>query len=201
MVISRVARRLVDVPRQGVALAVEAPQQVADVWEEVAQLVRRAGRLLDRADLIIARLERRVDEAETLLERSDLLAAKVDGVVESTAEVTRGMAVTREHADREFRRLRQLLDTYQPLLQALAPISSEAVASVKPAHLRNLATLLDQMPDFVDRIAPALQGMASLPPEMHEVTDRMNTVSQVVEGLPGAKLLRKRGQDREESSD
>lgn len=201
MEIAGIARRLVHVPRHGVALALEGPQQLAEVWDEVARLVRRASRLLDRADLILARLERKVDEAESLLLTTEALAAKADGVVTTTEVVTEGIDKTRKHAEQEVSRLRALLDTYQPLLQAMVPVGSEAVATLNPAHLRALGRMLDQMPDFVDLVAPALQGMAELKPEMQDVTDRMNTVSQVVEGLPGAKMLRRRGQEREESSE
>lgn len=201
MSISGTARRIVDVPRRSVALAVDAPQQVAEVFDDLTQLVRRAGRLLDRADLVIARLERKVDEVETLIERSDELTSKADGVVASTAIVTDAIGATRRHAEQEVDRLRGLLDLYQPMLQALAPLGTEAAAALKPSQLRNLTRLLDQVPGFVDSIGPALESMARMTPHLEGVTDRMNNVGQVVEGLPGAKLLKKRGQEREEASD
>jgi ABC-type transporter Mla subunit MlaD len=201
MSISGTARRLVDVPRKGVALAFDAPQQVAVVFDDVTQLVRRAGRLLDRADLVVARLERKVDEVEALLTKSEDLTARADRVVSSTDAVTDAIGETRGHAEREVGRLRGLLDLYQPMLQALAPIGSEAVSPLKPSHLRSLARLLDEVPDLVDTIGPALEGMANLTPHLEGVSDRMNNVGQVVEGLPGAKLLRRRGQEREDAPD
>lgn len=173
MGISGMARRLADVPKQGVVLAVEGPQQLAEVWVDVVRLVRRAGRVLDRVDLIVARLERDVDQAENLLAASD----------------------------EEIGRLRRLLDLYQPVLQALAPLGTEAATAMKPSHLRGLSQLLDEIPALVNSIAPALEGMANLSPHMEDVTDRMTTVGQVVEGLPGAKRLRKRGQEREQAAE
>lgn len=199
MEISGIARRLVHVPRQGVALALEGPQQLAEVWDEVANLVRRSSRLLDRADLIIARLERKVDEAESLLSSTEMLAAKADGVVTTTEGVTRSVDEVRRQADEEVGRLRRLLDLYQPVLQALAPLGREAAATLDPAQVRGIARLLDEVPQVADYLLPALESMANLAPHMESVTDRMNNVGQVVEGLPGAKRLRKRGQEREEA--
>ena len=201
MGISGIARRLADVPRQGVVLALEGPQQLAEVWDDVAGLVRRASRVLDRVDLIVARLERKIDEVEELILKTDALTVKANGVVTSTEGVTEAIAETRAVADDEVGRLRRLLDLYQPTLQALAPLVREAGATMKPSQVRGLAKLLDEIPDLVDSIAPALQSMANLSPHMEDVTDRMTNVGQVVEGLPGAKRLKRRGQEREEASD
>ncbi|MDX6327409.1 MAG: hypothetical protein QOK15_3763 [Nocardioidaceae bacterium] len=54
---------------------------------------------------------------------------------------------------------------------------------------------------LVDRLEPALDGMGNLIPQLDGVTDRMDNVGQVVEGLPGAKLLRRRGRARADAED
>ena len=61
--------------------------------------------------------------------------------------------------------------------------------------------LLDEVPNLVDRLQPALDGMGKLGPHLQDVTERMDNVGQVVEGLPGAKVLRRRGQAREDEGD
>jgi hypothetical protein len=121
--------------------------------------------------------------------------------VSTTERVAEEIGQTRVRAEDELRRLRHLLDLYQPILQSLSPIGREAAATLRPSHLRGLASLLDVLPSLVDRLAPALEGMAEMTPQLAGVSDRMNNVGQVVEGLPGAKLLRRRGQEREEESE
>jgi hypothetical protein len=66
--------------------------------------------------------------------------------------------------------------------------------------VRGIAGLLNEVPNLVDRLEPALEGMGNLLPHLNSVTDRVDTVGQVVEGLPGANLLRRRGRAREEQS-
>jgi hypothetical protein len=175
-----------------------APEHLRAMLSEVHDLVRRASRLLDRADLIAVRMEHKLDELDAITAESQTLV--LDG--REVADTATGIAVaargTRDLAQEQVLRLRRVLDLYQPLLESLAPLGAEAAAALRPAHLRGLVTLLDELPHLVDRLEPALDGMGSMVPEMREVTDRMDNVGQVVEGLPGAKLLRRRGRAREE---
>lgn len=201
MDISGAARRLADVPKKSVTLALGAPQQVNELWEEVTYLVRRAGRLLDRADLIVARMKHKLLDLDELTESSMQLTQRVRQVADFTESVSKEVDSTRQLAEDQLRRLRSLLDVYQPILESVAPLGREAASLLRPQHLRGLLSLLDELPHLVDRIEPALDGMGGMVPHLEEVTGRMDNVGQVVEGLPGAKALRRRGQAREEESE
>jgi hypothetical protein len=168
------ARRIVELGVQTAEGVSRAPEHVAAVWSQIEELVRRTRRLLDRADILAARMEHELDQVD---------------------------AITREVAEDQVTRLRRLLDMYQPVLESLAPLGTEAAAALRPVHVRGLVSLLNELPNLVDQIQPALEGMGAMLPEMREVTDRMDNVGQVVEGLPGAKLLRRRGQAKEEQGD
>ncbi len=201
MDIAGTARRMMDVPRQGVTTVLEAPQQVNHLWDQGTELIRRAGRLLDRAELIVARLEHKVSQLDTLIDSTWRLVERAGEVTELTDTVSREARETRKHAEEQVLRLSRLLDEYQPLLESLAPLGREAASSLGPAHVRGLAMLLDEVPNLVDRLQPALDGMGKLGPHLQDVTERMDNVGQVVEGLPGAKVLRRRGQAREDEGD
>ena len=201
MNISGTARRLADVPKKSVTLALGAPQQVNELWEEVTYLVRRAGRLLDRSDLIVARLEHKLLDLDELTESSMQLTQRVRQVADFTEAVSKEANSTRELAEEQLRRVQRLLDVYQPILESLAPLGREAASLLRPQHLSGLLSLLDELPHLVDRIEPALDGMGHMVPHLEEVTDRMDNVGQVVEGLPGAKTLRRRGKAREEEAE
>ena len=195
-------------PRRIVGLGVRtaqelarAPEHVGAVLGEVNDLVRRASRLLNRADLIAARLEHKLDELDAITTESQTLVHDGREVADTASGVAAAAAGTRDLAQEQVLRLRGLLDMYQPVLESLAPLGSEAANALRPAHIRGLVTLLNELPQLVDRIEPALEGMGSMVPHMREVTDRMDNVGQVVEGLPGAKLLRRRGQAREEENE
>lgn len=201
MDLSQTARRLADVPRRTLELALGAPDQLTELLQATGVVVTRATRLLNRADLIVARLEHKLDEFDELTSRAYGLMDKADRAADAAQSVAEEVHATREYAEQQLGRMRQLLDTYQPLLQRLAPLGDEVAGALNPAHVRGIASLLNEIPHLVDRLEPALVGMGNLVPHLDSVTDRMDTVGQVVEGLPGANLLRKRGQAKEQESD
>jgi uncharacterized protein YoxC len=190
-----------DVPRQSVSTVLDAPQQVSHLWEEATELLRRARRVLDKVELIVARVEHKLEQLDAITESSERLLERVGHVAQHADAVATEAHSTREVTEEQARRLQALLDVYQPILERLAPVGQEAVSSLRPPHVRGLIALLDELPNLVDRIEPALDGMGHLVPHLEEVTDRMDNVGQVVEGLPGAKALRRRGQAREEAAD
>lgn len=194
-------RRIIGAGLRTVEGVVRAPEQIAEFWGEVNDLVRRAGRLLNRADLIAARMEHDLDELDSITTDSQKLLLDGRAVADAADGMTAAAGWTRQQAQEQVDRLRRLLDLYQPLLESLAPLGAEAANALRPAHLRGLVSLLNELPNLVDHIEPALEGMGTVGPEMREMTDRMDTVGQVVEGLPGSKMLRRRGQAREENDD
>jgi septation ring formation regulator EzrA len=194
--ITRVARRMTDLPRTGVTVALGAPQQIADLWSVLERLAGQAETLLDRLELLLSRAEEKVDEVDGLLRRMQALEQAATRTVEAAYTATTGIQQTRMLADEQAQRLRHLVDDYEPALRAMTPLLAEAARTLHVRHLAGIATLLDQLPDLVDHIQPALTGMAGIAPEMTQVTERMDNVGQVVEGLPGAKALRRRGQAR-----
>jgi ABC-type transporter Mla subunit MlaD len=200
MDLMQTARRLADVPRRTLEMALGAPEQVASLLQAPAVVVSRATRLLNRVDLIVARLEHKLNEFDELTNRAYGLVDKADKAAEATQSVAQEVHATREYAEQQVGRMRHLLDMYQPLMERLAPLGDEVAAALKPAHVRGIASLLNEVPNLVDRLEPALEGMGNLLPHLNSVTDRVDTVGQVVEGLPGANLLRRRGRAREEQS-
>ena len=201
MDISETARRLAGVPRRTIAVTLDAPEQVARLLDQTTGLMRRATQLMNRVDLIVARLEHKLDEFDALTAHSDALLEKAGvaaGMTQSVAEEVRN---TRELAEQQLQRVQGLLDLYQPILQSLAPMGKEALGTLNPSYLRGIVSLLNELPNWIERVEPALDGMGNLAPHLEGVTNRMDNVGQVVEGLPGAKLLRRRGQAREEEAE
>lgn len=191
-------RRIISLGLRTVEGVSRAPDQVAALWEQLSDLVRRANRLLNRADLIAARMEHDLDQLDAVTTQAQRVLEDGRTVVDAAGGVTAAAQGTRELAQEQVDRLRGLLDLYQPLLESLAPLGAEAAGALRPVHLRGVVRLLNELPHLVDQIEPALEGMGSMVPEMREVTDRLDNVGQVVEGLPGAKMFRRRGQAREE---
>ena len=194
-------RRIIGLGLRTVEGVAQTPERIGAVWSQVDSVVRRATRLLDRADLIAVRLEHKLDELDDLAAESQTLVRDGRLVADTASGVAAAARGTRELAQEQINRLRELLDLYQPVLESLAPLGAPAADALRPGPLRGRLSLRHELPTLVDRIEPALDGMGAMIPEMREVTDRLDNVGQVVEGLPGAKLFRRRGQAREEQQD
>lgn len=195
------ARRVTAVGMRTVEGALVAPDLVAGLWGEVTDLVGRMHRVLDRVDHLAERVGRELDEVDDLLDRSRGLLGAAGEVNDIAHQTALGARDTRELAEQQLLRVQALLDLYRPVLEALAPVGREAALMLRPGHLRGLARLLDELPSLVDRIEPTLDSVGDVAPHLEDMTDRLENVGQVVEGLPGAKLLKRRGQAREDSSD
>ncbi len=101
-------------------------------------------------------------------------------------------------ASAELRRAVALLVEHRSTLQQAGATASHAADRVTTDHVDAVAHLLDLVPDLLDLVVPALRGMADISPELDQLTDRFDSVGQIVEGLPGAKRLRRRGEAREQ---
>ena len=194
-------RRMTAAGRKTVEGTLAAPDQIGALWGEVNELVRRVHRLVNRVEHLARRVEHELDQHDALLGESRGILDDAGDVAQSGRQVADGAGRTRDHAEQQVRRIQALLDLYLPTLESLTPVAREAATLLSPAHLRGLARLLDELPNLVDRIEPALEGMGSMAPHLEDMTDRMENVGQVVEGIPGAKLLKRRGEAREKDED
>jgi ABC-type transporter Mla subunit MlaD len=192
--------RLVGMPREALAVAVAGPQAAADLWAAVQRLVDRASAALDRIEALLDHVETRVEDVGVVTERTRRVLDAASGTSAEADRLVAGALRSSRSADHLLERLRALLDLYEPLLRRTGSIAHEAGTRLQPTHLRGLVALLDELPRVVQDLEPALKGMAGvggMVPELEEVAERMDNVGQIVEGVPGAKMLRRRGQRRE----
>lgn len=137
--------------------------------QAAADLVASAWRVVGRVDAALERVEGLIDDVAATNAHAQAVVDRIDATSRQAAEaVDLGSAELRRATDR---------------------LSVE--------HVDAVAHLLELVPELLDLVVPALRGMADLTPELDRLTDRFDTVGQIVEGLPGAKRLRRRGEERE----
>jgi ABC-type transporter Mla subunit MlaD len=168
-----------------------APLSAARDAAGLVLLPARVEAILDRTDAALSRIERVVGDAERITESADATATRAASVAQHADEAS-------AQVDAMVSRVERLLDAYGDSLNELAPLAREAAAALTPDHVRSLVGALDQLPEVVDLIAPAMRGLAALAPDLDELVDRLNAVGDIVEGLPGAGLFRRRGQSAED---
>lgn len=190
MDITRATGQLLSLPANAVEALRTAPHEIQQLLVDVRQLVTEAFALLDRVRELVERADGVVAEAEVAVVHGERVVARGGEIVDH-------LALTSQEARHEVARIRALLDVYQPLLERLSPLVAQGGNTLEPAHLRGVAQLLDELPEVVQLIHPALSNLARIGPEMGDIAERVDNVGQIVEGLPGAKMLRRRGSDKE----
>lgn len=146
------------------------------------QMVEEAARLTVRAMTLVGRVEMLLDEIAAIAARADLLVSKADAVAEDAGEAV-ALAQT------QLQRLQALM----PALLQLEPVLRQGGDVLEPRHADSVATLLDLTPEVIDLISPALRNLGDLTPELHALAERFEAMGQFVEGLPGAKMFKRRG--------
>jgi hypothetical protein len=192
-----VARQVASVPIGTLAAARTAQAEVRSVWSQVSELVEHARGLLARMEDLLDLTERRLDEVIPTLQRANRVTVEAASLEATVDDIAHAVETTRALADEQVRRATSLMDMYEPILTGIRPVVGQVARALTPAQFNGVLALLEELPNLVDRIEPALVGMAGMVPELEGVTERMENVGLVVEGLPGAKLLKRRGHARE----
>lgn len=189
--------RLVALPGQTVSLVTEVPGWTIDTGR---QLLADATEILDQGGELVRRVAVLVETVELLVADIALIAARADEVVNKADIVAESAAQTLSEVGQQLRVTRALLDAYAPSLVRLEPVVQQVSDSVEPRHVEAVAQLLDVVPEAIDLVLPALKGLGDLTPELTQLADRFEDIGQIVEGLPGAGLLKRRGESNEENS-
>jgi hypothetical protein len=160
----------------------------------LVDLPARLEAILTRTENALSRIERLVGDAEGVAGSAAASAARSAEVVGQASDVA-------ARADALVGRVEKIAENYGDSLSKLAPLAREAAGALTPEHVRSAARLVEQVPEVVELLAPAMRGLAALAPDLDELLDRLNAVGEIVEGLPGASLLRRRGQTAEDDGE
>ena len=176
--------------RDGVADALDLVPRVGAAVGRMEELLGRVSGLLDRVDAVVDRADAAIDgvartqaRADEAIERVGLTTSRADGTVAQTEELVG--------------RLEPLLGNYEPALTALAPSVRRLAATVDPAEVEALITLIDRLPRLVthldEDILPVLETLGSVGTDVHDLVDTVQDMRQIVKGFPGSRLFRRRG--------
>lgn len=170
---------VVNLTRSAVGVAVDSAGTVA-------ALPGRALAMLDDAQALLARVAGLVDRADTVLGRAETAV----GRVEATVEVARAVAD----------RTQALLAEYEPLLRRGAPMAHRFVEQLSPDEVDAAIRLVDGLPQLAehvsDDILPILTTLDRVGPDVHELLNVTRDLHLAVAGIPGLRMLRRRGESR-----
>ena len=199
MDVVRMLARAAVLPRDLAAAAVSAPRNAVALADGVQDVAGQMLGLIPRVQEVMTRVELSVERIEAISLRAEGVVGASETVAAAAGTVTSGAALTVELAEAEIQRVRGLIGLYDEQLAALAPLLSEVALEVQPQHVRALTQALEAVPRVLALADPALTTLAQLAPGLEELGERLDDVGEVIQGIPGADLFRRRAQAADDS--
>ena len=160
-----------------------------------------AADLLGSAWRIVGRVDDALERIEVLIGDIEATNAHAQAVTDRVDATARQAAVSVDRFSAELDRAVGSLTDHREALEAGGRTLDHAGRVLTVEHVDSAARILELVPDLIDLVIPALRGMAGVTPELDQLADRFDSVGQIVEGLPGARRLRQRGEEREQDLD
>ena len=217
------ARSVLGWTDEAVQVVAALPARVAALVDEAERLVVRVGETLDRVDAAVGRVEGVVGDAQALVGRVDDVAERAAEVAESAAGVADRAGSVADRADQVVDQIipvtgaaegvlesvgttsagaQALLEVFQPMTERGAPLLQHFIDEFSVEELQALIKLVDQVPQFTEHmetdIMPILATLDRVGPDVHELLDVLKDVRLAIQGVPGFRMLRRRGADRDD---
>ena len=190
------AASLATVPVRVIAVLGQAEllvSRITVIAEQAEALVQRVGAIADDAQAVTTAAAVAVEEAATV---GTAAARVVEGAALTTdaanAVVTRAAAASADAVD--------LIDGYAPTLRQAAPLAARFVAELTPDEVTAAIRMVDELPKLrehlVDDVMPLLSKLDQVGPDLHKLLEVTEDLRLAIAGLPGLRMLRRRGEDR-----
>jgi hypothetical protein len=196
-----------------VGLPVPSPGDVLHAVDAVrrqglmlVELLPRTTALLDRMDVLTVEAEDLLARTDAVLSQAEVATGAAASVAEQAGRLLAASDTVRKRADRVVSgatgmvdRLDAQLRLFEPLLRRLAPTVQRLVDTTAPGEIDAAVGLIDRLPRVLthldDDVLPMMRQLDRVGPDLHALLEVVEDVRQVVTGLPGVSLLRKRADE------
>ena len=177
------------------------------VVAEAEAVAGTAGRLVQEADLVAGAAGRVVHEAESVATEAARVvggaAAATDAAVALVADaggITGGASAVVVRAGSIAAEAQDLLDGYSDTLRKAAPLAARFVGELSSEEVTAAIKMVDALPalraHLVDDVMPLLRKLDQVGPDVHSLLEVTEDLRLAIAGLPGLKMLRRRGEER-----
>ena len=171
--------------------------RVEGVLTDVTAVAGGAQALVGRVDQVAERAAEVAEGAAGVVERAGGVADSADQVVERIIPVTGAAEAVLESVGATSAGARALLEIFQPIAERGAPMLRQFVDEFSEEEVQALIRLVDQVPMFTEHmetdIMPILATLDRVGPDVHELLDVLKDVRLAIQGVPGFRMLRRRG--------
>jgi hypothetical protein len=177
-------------------IATDAEEMVRDVRAVVHDVEATAGRAalaVAEVEAVIATATLAVREAAAVAAGAATVVRSADGVSADAAAVVIRAAAAAGEAD-------ALLAAYSPTLRTGAPMARRFVEHVTADEVTAAIRIVDQLPRLLEHLTtdvlPILATVERVGPDIHALLEATRDLQLAVAGLPGLKMLRRRGEEK-----
>lgn len=197
------------------------PVRVLGLLGQMELLVNRMTVLAEDAEKLIRRVSGVVDDVSGMVDNVSGVVDNVSGVVADAEETARQARAITEAARRAVDEMvaisgaasavvgradaatadaQELLSEYGPTLRRAAPLAARFVEELSPEEVTAAIRMVDTLPrlraHLVDDVMPLLGKLDQVGPDIHKLLEVTEDLHLAIAGLPGLKMLRRRGEDR-----
>jgi hypothetical protein len=98
-----------------------------------------------------------------------------------------------------------LLESYAPILRTAAPLTERFVRHLDHDEVTAAIRLVDELPKLLDHLTtdvlPLLATLERVGPDVHALLETTRDLKLAVAGIPGMRLLKRRGEEKEENGE
>ncbi len=175
--------------------------------ERLAVLAADADQTIRETRVIVAAAATTVREAEAVaIEAARVVggaAAATDAaavLVTDAGGITGGAAAVVARAGAAAAEAQQLLDAYSETLRKAAPLAARFVAELSPEEITAAIKMVDALPalrrHLAEDVMPLLGKLDQVGPDLHSLLEVTEDLRLAIAGLPGLKMLRRRGEEK-----
>ncbi|GIF17872.1 hypothetical protein BJ973_009164 [Actinoplanes tereljensis] len=208
------------------AAAATLPVRVLSALGQAELLVSRITVLADQAELLIGRVSVIVDEAETtvvearaitsgasvvvreaggITQAASSVVGEAAGITDAASGISAEAAAVIHQAKAAALDATELLEAYADTLRKGAPLAARFVDELSPEEVTAAIRMVDQLPQLrahlVDDVMPLLAKLDQVGPDLHKLLEVTEDLRLAIAGIPGLKMLRRRGEDKIEQGD
>jgi hypothetical protein len=156
-------------------------------------IMAAAALAVDEATAVAARAALVVDGAGAAVTGASALVSDAGRITDAASGVVEQASATSVEA-------RTLLDGYAPALRRAAPLAVRFIEELTPEEVTAAIRMIDELPQLrkhlTEDVMPLLGKLDQVGPDLHSLLEVTNDLHLAIIGLPGLKMLRRRGEER-----
>jgi hypothetical protein len=173
---------------------------IEDTLRQTKVIMAAAALAVDEAGAVAARAALIVDGAAVTVDGATAAVAGASAIVADAGRITDAATGVVRQASATSAEARELLDGYAPALRRAAPLAVRFIEELTPEEVTAAIRMIDELPQLrkhlTEDVMPLLGKLDQVGPDLHSLLEVTNDLHLAIIGLPGLKMLRRRGEDR-----